>query len=677
MTSGIDFKQSRNASENGIGEGPHEIERLRAMSDFEKNVKPGEYIDCDLYGREDSRILSGMTSTGEGGSAPQVQSVKGPRRRSSGQTRFVATGMFGKKLRSMFGKMSRTIDCFCWSPSTSRATDGDEAESTRPVSAACQPTVIQEHEEFSNDKSLVGADALEEKLRPAPEDRHVERGVEIVEELEEDGAPGRVDDTPRRVKSKVDSGDDMSVVEKGMVVKTLTRLRSTGSFVFKGTRSLASQDEISKDRELHGELHVEEDSCLGSRDSANVSKDAPSAPSRGAVTPLESGMVPVEVSSPESNNSAPLLEDDTTVEATVCITPDNSVLAGGVRKLRSRFEYDTSSVMGAVAGQKFEAQQEAKSSIQSLHHDETRVPSGVDLETVEADVEVPNRSFDVDRDSQDACTATSPLSEVKTVEGALQVDGANVPDHVIIRKVSSSLQVTALALEQMPLNHEGKDVSALEECETAPKVKGVEQAPLLSAQAFSRHVSGHVQKMKSLFESRSSDEMAGNDHEEESESETDRICAGLSDDSGLLCGEDGSDEEAIEREEQSQLTDAMDGSKGAKTCGAVKATVPTKEAAEAAVVDERVGDIAIIPEVGDFVDGTEDLEHNDGDGTGDILELEVWGVSETTEHANERHMSSGESSHVDSVEESSSSSRASSDNLSQPDSHFVGSCMVM
>ncbi|KAI0564453.1 hypothetical protein FGB62_25g429 [Gracilaria domingensis] len=660
----ISFKQNESGGGDGIAEGPQDIEQLSAMSDFKKNLKAGDYIDCDLYGREDSRVLSRMTSTGEGSSKTQMQSVKRTRTSSSRQARFVPTGFFGRKIRSMIGKMSKTMDCFCWSSSASNATDDDEVEAISPVAVASQPSSHQNRQETSNDRPLVGTETLEEKLSTTLEtcqDVQAE-GVEEQEE-EEKEAPGRVDDTPRRVRSKVNSEDDLSVVEKGMVAKTLTKLRSSGSFVFQERRS-HTQDVLRKD----GDAHAGKDSCLGSRGSAQLPEDALSAKSRDDGRPHEGCMAPIEISRSGSNGSAPLFEENASVKAILSITPDNGIPAGRVRKLRSLFEEDTSSEIGAVSGREFEAKEEENPSVPRRHHNGTCVRSKAENENVQIDAGVPNGSSDVDRDSYDASTATIPPSEVKTVGSALQVDRPDVPDDIIIPKVSSSPKVTVLALQPIPFKNEKRRLSELEESETASDMKEVEQAPPLSVQLLTRHLSGQVQKMKAQFESNASKGMANNDCEVASESETYHIRAGLSGDSGLLSSEDVNVGETIEREGHSPLQDAKNDNAGSKSCGAIEATAAATEAAKAADEDaKQFGNIGITPEIVGCVNGRADMKHNnENEGMSEVV---VWEVAGTLEPNNESHRSSRDSSHVDSVDYS-SSSVASSDNLSQPFSHF-------
>ncbi|KAI0561286.1 hypothetical protein FGB62_88g031 [Gracilaria domingensis] len=408
--------------------------------------------------------------------------------------------MLGTRFRSVFGKLSKTIDCFCWNSFTSDATDGDELETESPNMVSSQSASLQDDEEPSHDKSGVGADSFRGKVETMPDD-HDGEWVEIVEEPEEkDEAQDRVGDTPHRVKSKADGADDLPVVEKGMVVKTLAKLSSTGSFVFKATWSLTAHGEIRKD----GHLHAGQGSSVGAKNSAKVSQESSAAPCSKEGRVRECSMLLIERSSSDSNSSRELLGEHSSAEAVACDTPENSIPAGKVRNLRSMFAEESSGVDKTVAGNKCRALEEAKSSAHSRNRKETCAPISIDPQNVAADVVVPIGSFDVIRDPKGAFTATIPYGNVKTLVRSLRVDHSVVPDNVIIRKVSSSPKVTVLTSESMPLNNEKPGASELEESESVLYVKESEQPPLLSVQELSKHLSGHVQKMKSLFGSGSS-----------------------------------------------------------------------------------------------------------------------------------------------------------------------------
>ncbi|KAI0561262.1 hypothetical protein FGB62_88g028 [Gracilaria domingensis] len=171
------------------------------------------------------------------------------------------------------------------------------------------------------------------------------------------------------------------------------------------------------------------------------------------------------------------------------------------------------------------------------------------------------------------------------------------------------------------------------------------------------YLSGHVQKMKSLFESSSSERTMNDDCEQAATSESCHVHPGLSCDGGLL-------------------SSVKIGNAESGTGRAVEATKAATEDAKAAEMGEKkVGNMMGIP--GDYATAREDTEHKGGEKTRATSPLMAGKRASTMERASRSHQSSQMSSHVDSIDESSSGSIGSSDNLSQPVSHFVGSCMVM
>ncbi|KAI0561285.1 hypothetical protein FGB62_88g030 [Gracilaria domingensis] len=164
--------------------------------------------------------------------------------------------------------------------------------------------------------------------------------------------------------------------------------------------------------------------------------------------------------------------------------------------------------------------------------------------------------------------------------------------------------------------------------------------------------------------------------EQAATSESCHVHPGLSCDGGLLSSGDGNDDEITARDEQSCFIGVKIGNAESETGKAVEATKAATEDAKAAEIGEKkVGSMTGIP--GEYANAREDTEHKGGVKTRATSPLMAGRHASTMERASRSQQGSQMSSHVDSIDESSSGSIGSSDNLSQPVSHFVRSCMVM
>ncbi|KAI0562764.1 hypothetical protein FGB62_54g114 [Gracilaria domingensis] len=654
---------------SGIGQGPQEMERMRAMLDFEKNVKPGEYIDYDLYGRGDSRVFSEMTSSGEKSPKSQMQLVKGTENHRTGNTWFLPPNSLGSMVRSVLGKLSKTMDCFGPNTSSIDLTANSApflVEVTPPDAVASISSSPRDRPDPAHGKRFTDGDKLLEIKEPrkAIEEHHVEQ-VEAIDAHAEEDSHRIVDETPRRVKSKVDSGDDLSVVEKGTVVRTLTNLRSTGSFVFKDTRSLVSQDDNRSD----GDFNAVKTSCLLSNDSADVVQGSGAQPSREDVRSQDASLIPRELFHSGSDNDASAGEHIVVVEKTTLVenthqAAEDGVLVGNVTRLRSVFEEDSSGVADAVLVHQLEATKERKPLEHSAKRDELRRRSTKGCENVEKDTELQNGSFD---DATDLPHASETSGTIKTVKSALDIDESHVADEVVIRRVSSALKVSALALGPETLNKEMKGIPEVQKSISTTDLKEVEQPPLVSIHDLSRHLSGRVQTMKSMFESRSG-ETDSDGFELESQFEgVYHIRSGLSCDSGVLSNEDEKDGDSVKVEGQATVESAM-GKDGGSESIRVTDVTRTHEG-----VEKQGRDMEIFQVVENCVVTGGDSTSNSAD---EVMSELVEEEGLRTEHEIESHRSSRESPR-DVIDESSTDSVASFDDISQPFSHIVGSCLLM
>ncbi|KAI0557976.1 hypothetical protein FGB62_246g07 [Gracilaria domingensis] len=219
-----------------VGQGPQEMERMRTALEFEKNVKQGEYIDDALYGRRHSRVFSEMRRSGGESCKSQMQLVKGTETHRNGNTWFLPPS----SLDPADGK---------------RSTDGDKLLAI-------------------------------ERPRRLVEEHPVEQ-VKAVDAHAEEDTRSFLDDTPSWLKRKVDSGKELCLVEKRTVVRTLTKLRSTGSSVFKDTRSLVCQD----DNRNYEDFNAVKFSSLVSNDSGHVVQVPGTQPSREDVRSRDASLI--------------------------------------------------------------------------------------------------------------------------------------------------------------------------------------------------------------------------------------------------------------------------------------------------------------------------------------------------------------------------------------------------
>ncbi|KAI0564719.1 hypothetical protein FGB62_24g153 [Gracilaria domingensis] len=653
---------------------PQEIERLRAMLDFAKNVEPEAYIDYDLYGRGDSRVFSEITSSGGGRSKTRMQSVKDTEEHHATNTWFVPLSSLGNMFRSVLRKLTKTMDCFGQDISIIDVTTDNTplvVEVTRPKAVASLPSSFEDRPEPPRNKSFVDGDksAAIEAPRKVFEKNNVEQ-VEAVDTQNEEDVQNIVDDTPRRVKSRVDSGDDLSVVEKGTIVRTLTKLRSTGSFVFKETRSLVSQNEDRND----GDFDADKTSCLFSNDSAEAVQDSGAQSSRDETRSQESSLIHPEIFRPCSDNAARVKEHDVLVEEAnlveaAHIAAKNGVSAGNVTRLRSVFEEDTSGVVDAVLVYQLEDKQERMSAKYSTPCDKPCGQSSIGSENEKKD-ELQNGNNDDAIDLQHASSTPMLSGTVTMVRSSMDADKCHVPDNVIIHKVSCTPRVSAITVRPESLTTKMKCTSEFHNWETAPDTEGVEQPPLLSAQELSKHLSGRVQKIKSLFES-SSVERASDEFGMESKSEeAHRIRSGLSCDSGVFSHEDDENVDKVVVETQITVESATGKEMSPKTINATEATRVFEED------DKQDQNMATIQVVEDSVVMREDILPNSGE---EVMEMSalVEEDDSRTEHKIQSHRNSGESLPDVVVDESSSDSGSSYDDIFHPVSHLVGSCLIM
>eukprot|EP00737_Agarophyton_chilense_P000433 gb/GEZJ01000484.1/.p1 GENE.gb/GEZJ01000484.1/~~gb/GEZJ01000484.1/.p1 ORF type:complete len:596 (-),score=95.03 gb/GEZJ01000484.1/:2205-3992(-) len=405
----IDATAQLNAKEelDGMVKGaPNEAERVKAMRDFAKNVSPGDYIDYDIYGRGEIHAFSNVSGHDDQANAEGNGNNTSSSSNPSPRTFMVPMNHLGKKVRGFVAKLSGSMNCL--GKRNSEANEEEAEPFLSPLTNESHSPSLENRQASSIHHALVEGDtpiSAEEK----PVGQRVGRkrvsdasGDGVCEEQKavKDNIPCRVDDgnmdeTPRRVKSKMGSEEDTSVVEKGTIVRTIAKLRSTGSFAFMeptsmrreggeshdaappreesssvASKSTPSSDAESKDRV--GELSLVDEheasvTLIGSgRVEALRSMFGEDEPQTAEQVVILDGLTTreshakTEVKATQPDKSESLAETEGTVlvpgtgrsEAELCSLKElSSHLSGRVEKLRSLFECASSETHGVVAEQ--------------------------------------------------------------------------------------------------------------------------------------------------------------------------------------------------------------------------------------------------------------------------------------------------------------------------------------
>ncbi|PXF41789.1 hypothetical protein BWQ96_08510 [Gracilariopsis chorda] len=232
----------------------HALLKQKAMEDFKVHIKPGEYIDYDLYGRGDPRVFE----TTEGSTTNQESALDNGRartRRFSPKSFLVPVKVFKKKLGAFARKLS----------GSRRNSGNDESPRNASVHSVTpipvfedtmnnveNAPVVEGESDISSPSPICDVPDQTEDALQADEgvttvtmslnDKNMAAIIEsedevTVSETEEPAYDDRVDNVPRRVRSKLPSEEKPPHIEPGMVSKVIAKLNSASSFEFKQASS--------------------------------------------------------------------------------------------------------------------------------------------------------------------------------------------------------------------------------------------------------------------------------------------------------------------------------------------------------------------------------------------------------------------------------------------------------
>eukprot|EP00178_Gracilaria_changii_P005190 TRINITY_DN1847_c0_g2_i2.p1 TRINITY_DN1847_c0_g2~~TRINITY_DN1847_c0_g2_i2.p1 ORF type:complete len:601 (+),score=89.57 TRINITY_DN1847_c0_g2_i2:3859-5661(+) len=588
-----------------------DTERLQAMMKFQKHVKPEDYVDYDLYGRGDLRVFSSLSST-TGKNTSNEKDTTGKKNVESGNAKFFRVNFVRKKAKKFVEMLSSKVNCFCTrsegktdeveqpdvgSPVTneSRTNSGNQSE----IKELC----ANDHKAQRLASELVGVSTASKKISAGSETTEISKSDE-----------GWI---PHRVKSKVGSAESTSVVQEGMVERTLAKLRSTGSFVFKEPNSLKSHE--------------------GGIQDANVKPDR-----KSRVQMRE------ESSAALDSQSAPM----------------QFVLPGQVTRLQSLFQADSPNESGKAEIRHDSSSNHTKAAKEISFGDEKNaILCSEDCTDDGPDAMTPNAESFGKGNEHNAPAMRFLPDDIKDSRIMISGEQFDAPDSIVKRAVSSSNNDKPIAFNSTPPMKLDDIRAEIMPPETEQDIGEVEE--LVYGKDLSSHLSGRVEKMRSLFEC-SIPETVPEKEAVAATSESALIGASLSNDSAVL---DSSD--VIHDEPKIQLR-----AKATGDCNVHEET-DCKQTGGSATSQAQVNTCAEIKN--ENTADEQNMVHVATD-SDDRKSREVFAVvleqnTEVEKAAVELDEGSYRSLEVDTVE--SSETQDVSSELSQPMSHFVGSCCIM
>ncbi|PXF45422.1 hypothetical protein BWQ96_04837 [Gracilariopsis chorda] len=240
----------------------HALRKQKAMEDFKVHVKPGMHIDYDLYGRDDPRVFE-TTEEAAADQEPLLNTERTRVRRLSARSFLVPVKILKKKVGAFVRKLSGS--------SARNRSDGDSRRSAS-VQSVTPVTVREENLNDIDGVPVSDGEAGVPSLRPISDVRHeveegvlqdeektsaptllhesnlvtiVESAVEVTEsDAEEPAYDDRVDNAPRRVRSKLPSEEERPYIEPGMVAKVIAKLNSANSVEFRQASSFVKKTSL-------------------------------------------------------------------------------------------------------------------------------------------------------------------------------------------------------------------------------------------------------------------------------------------------------------------------------------------------------------------------------------------------------------------------------------------------